>query len=112
MATIKVKLHPGDTVAVTKGKDLGKKGKIEKVYPEKQTVLVENVNLVKKHIKPRGQQAGGIVTVNKPIAIANVQLVCPACNKQTRVGIEIKGGERQRVCKKCGAVITTKAEKK
>ena len=112
MANVKPRLHPGDTVAIVKGKDLGKTGKVEKVFPKEGRVLVENINLVKKHVKPKGQQAGGIVSVTKPLPLANVQLVCPSCNKRTRIGIDVSGKEKYRVCKKCKAVIAPKKERK
>ncbi len=77
----------------------------------KQTVLVENINMVKKHVKPKGKQAGGIITVNRPISIANVQLVCPACGKRTRIGFEGTGKDKQRICKQCGVAVTTEKTK-
>lgn len=110
MANSKFKLHTGDKVEVIAGKDAGKTGKIERIVTAKGKVLVENINLVKKHMKPKAKQAGGIITLNKPIAISNIMLVCPNCNKKTRIGYTGEGKDKQRVCKKCKAVIEVKAK--
>ena len=107
----RTKLRVGDIVSVTVGKDSGKNGKIEQINLLKQTVLVEGINLVKKHMKSKGQQKGGIITVNKPIAMSNVMLICPSCNKKTRIGYSGTGKEKQRICKKCKAVITRETKK-
>ena len=112
MKQTKTKLRVGDRVAVSKGKDQGKTGSIEKVIASKGQVLVENINMVKKHVKPRGNQQGGIITVNRPISIANVQVVCPTCKKRTRIAFEGEGKEKQRICKKCKAVLEFKKEDK
>jgi large subunit ribosomal protein L24 len=106
------KLKIGDKVEVTKGKDTRKMGKVEKIFTDKGRILVENINLVKKHMKARGKQQGGIITVNKPLSIANVQLVCPTCHKRTKVGYQMTGKEKQRICKECKAVITNENKKK
>ena len=101
----KVRIKVGDNVYILAGKDQGTTAKIEKINTEKQTVLVENVNLAKKHVKPRAQQPGGIITVNLPIDISNVQLVCPSCEKRTRVTYQGEGKNKQRICKKCSVSI-------
>ena len=100
------KLHvkKGDTVIVLSGKDKGKKGKVLEVSPKERKVIVENVNMVTKHVKPRkmGEQ-GGIVKAEAPLYACKVQLVCPKCGKPTRVGHKVLGdGKKVRVCKKCG----------
>lgn len=101
-----MKLKKGDTVKILRGKDRGRTGKIEKILPKKGKVFVEGINLCKKHVKPQGKdKPGGIVEINKPLPIANVMLVCPKCSKPTRVGFEIQGKEKVRVCKKCGVNI-------
>jgi large subunit ribosomal protein L24 len=105
MTKIKAKIKAGDKVYIIKGKDNGKKAIVEKVFIADQKLIVKGINLAKKHIKPKGQQPGSIITLEKPIAIANVQIICPSCNKRTRIGYEIVGKEKQRVCKKCGQVI-------
>jgi large subunit ribosomal protein L24 len=98
-----MKIKSGDKVKVIRGKDRGKTGKVDKVFPKKGKVLVSGVNVFRRHLKPRGEkQPGGIVDINKPINVANVVLVCPSCNKNTKVGYLIdKKGEKTRICKKC-----------
>ncbi len=109
MTKIKVKnarIKTGDTVKILLGKDRGKTGKVMAVLPEQQRVLVEGVNMIKKHVRPRRSgEKGQRVSVAAPLHISNVQVVCPACKKSSRVGIKREAGERQRVCKKCQAVI-------
>jgi large subunit ribosomal protein L24 len=101
------RIRSGDTVKVIAGKDKGKIGKVKKVYPEKQRVLVEEVNVVKRHLRPRGpNQPSGIVEMAAPIHISNVMLVCPNCGEPTRVGYKfLEDGTKARFCKKCGEVI-------
>lgn len=97
-----MKLTKGDEVKVVAGKDKGKTGKLEKVLPKANMVLIANVNEYKKHIKARMQgQASEIVTITKPLPVANVALICPNCKKQTRVGYEVKGDDKIRICRKC-----------
>lgn len=98
-----MKLKKGDTVKVIKGKDRGRTGKIEKVFPKPDKVLVPGINLYKKHARARSEkEPGGIVEVIKPLPVANLALLCPKCNQPTRVGYRIeKSGGKQRICKKC-----------
>ena len=108
MANVHVKKN--DTVLVLAGKDAGKKGKVVEVIPEKNRVLVEGVNTVKRHTKPRPPRIpqGGILEKSMPIDASNVQLVCPRCSKPTRVGKKAAAGENAgfvRACKKCGEEI-------
>ena len=106
---MKMNIKKGDSVVVIAGKEKGKSGKVMEVYPETNRVLVENVNLVKKHQKPRSQQdKGGIITKNAPINASNVQVVCPVCGKATRVGHRVVEGEKVRACKKCNASLDAK----
>jgi len=101
-----MKIKRGDIVKVIKGKDRGKTGKVLKVFPKKNKVLVEGVNIFKKHIKPRRQgEKGEIVEVTRPMSIANVMLVCSQCNKAIRVGFRFKDKEKVRYCRKCGQNI-------
>ena len=94
------KLKKGDDVKVVAGKDKGKTGKIEKVLSKEGKVLVAGVNLYKKHLKARAQgQSSEIITIAKPLPIANVAFVCPKCKKQTRIGFSENGS---RICRKCG----------
>lgn len=104
---MKNKLKKGDQVKVLLGKDRGKKGKIEKVFSRQRMVLVSGVNLVKKHVKPRGEgKPGGIVDINKPLPVSKVALICPRCNQPTRVGLkEQKDKGKSRICRKCQQVI-------
>ncbi len=107
----KVHVKKADTVVVLAGKDRGKKGKVVEVNPEKQRVVVEGVNVVKRHTKPRPPRfpQGGILEKSLGVNASNVMLVCPRCNKPTRdahKAIEENGKTRyKRVCKKCGEEI-------
>ncbi|MCQ2485505.1 MAG: 50S ribosomal protein L24 [Clostridia bacterium] len=104
----KVHVKTGDTVIVINGKDRGAKGKVLQVAPSEGKVIVEGVNIVTKHVKPKqmGEQ-GGLVKAESALYADKVQLVCPKCGKAVRVGhvIEEKGGKKtkMRVCKKCNA---------
>ena len=106
----------GDTVLVIAGKDKGKTGKVAAVYAGSNRVLVEDVNVVTKHQKPRSQQdKGGIVKKSAPIDASNVQVVCPVCGKATRVAHSEIEGKKVRSCKKCQASLDkeyVKASKK
>ena len=104
------KLHvkTDDTVLVISGKDRGKKGKVLQVSPKERKVIVENVNKVKKHVKPRRMgEPGGIIEAEAALYADKVQLICPKCGRPTRVGHRIVDGKKVRVCKRedCGAVI-------
>lgn len=96
----------GDTVVVLSGKDKGKQGKIIQALPKKSKVIVEDVNKVKRHTKP-GLKApqGGIIQKELPLDICKVMVICPACNKPTRIAHKIVDGKNRRICKKCGEVI-------
>ena len=94
----------GDNALVLAGKDKGKKGQVLAAFPKENRVIIENVNMVSRHRKPRGQQdPGGIRKQEAPIDVSNVMLVCPSCGKPTRVAHKIDGDVKMRVCKKCGA---------
>ena len=94
----------GDTVVVLSGKDKGKQGKVLGTVPGSLKVVVEGVNMVTCHVKPRRQgEEGGIVKREAAIAACKVQVVCPKCNKGTRVAHKIEGDKKTRVCKHCGA---------
>ena len=106
MSLIKLHVKKGDTVVVLSGKDKGKQGKIISAMPRKGSVVVEGVNKVKRHSKPSLKVPnGGIITKEMPLHACKVQLVCPACNKPTRIGHKDVNGKNARVCKKCGEVI-------
>lgn len=100
-------IRKGDKIRVIAGKERGKEGKIIRVFPKRNKVIVQGLNFVKRHTKPRGErQPGGIIAKEAPIHISNVMLVCSKCNKMTRVVKRImEDGERVRVCKKCGEII-------
>jgi large subunit ribosomal protein L24 len=94
----------GDTVVILSGDDRGKKGKVLEVSPKEGKVIVEGLNMVKKHVKPRkmGDQ-GGIVEAESAIYASKVQIVCPACKKATRVAHKVlEDGTKVRICKHCG----------
>lgn len=107
-----MKLRKGDKVLVVAGKDKGKIEKIEKVYPKENKVLVSGVNQYKRHFKGRAQnQKSEIITLTKPLPVAAVSLICPKCNKVTRIGFKMgvdkskEKAEKLRICRKCGKVI-------
>ena len=96
----------GDTVVVLSGKDKGKKGKVQSTKPAEAKVVVEGVNLVTCHTKPRRQgEEGGIVRREAALYASKVQVVCPKCSKPTRVAHKIEGSKKTRVCKHCGAEL-------
>ena len=102
----KVHVRTGDEVIVINGKDRGKKGKVLEVSPSEGKVIVEGVNIVSKHVKPRKMgEAGGILKAESALYADKVQLVCPKCGQPTRVGHIVEDGKKFRVCKKasCGA---------
>ena len=102
------RIRKDDKVMVTAGKDKGKVGKVLKILPKKNAVLVEKVNMVKRHTKanPYAKTPGGIVEKESPLDISNVALVCDACAKPTRVGYKYNAdGTKVRFCKKCNHEI-------
>jgi len=107
-----MKVRKGDLVKVIVGKDAGKISKVLRVYSKGLKVLVENVNVVRKHQKGDGRLVkSGIVEVMKPLDISNVKLVCPNCSEATKVGYKVVDGKKVRICKKCGSVIDTRLVK-
>jgi large subunit ribosomal protein L24 len=101
-----MKLLRGDEVLVVRGKDKGKRGKIEKVFTKEKMVLIPGVNLYKRHYKSRMQnKPSEIVEITKPYTVASVALICPHCKEQTRVGYKIDNKEKVRVCRKCDKKI-------
>lgn len=97
-----MKLKKGDQVVVMAGKDKGKKGKIERLFPKEGKVLILEINVFKKHLKRRDEKhPGGIVEIPKPLPVSKVALLCSKCGQQTRVGYRIVGKEKLRICKKC-----------
>ena len=101
-----MRIKKGDTVQVLSGNDKGKTGEVLEVMPKTQRVIVKGINIRKKHIKPRKQgEEGGIIPVECSIHSSKVNVVCPKCNKATRVGVVKEGKDKIRVCKKCGNKI-------
>ncbi len=96
-----------DTVVVIAGKEKGKKGRVLSVTPSKDHLLIERVNIIKRHMKPnRKYTQGGIIDKEAPIHISNVMLVCPKCSKPTRAAnVILEAGRKVRACKKCKEVI-------
>lgn len=99
-------IKKNDKVKVIAGKDKGKEGTVEKVFPSKERVIVKGVNIVKKHQKPTNANPnGGIVEVEAPIHVSNVMLIDPLNNEPTRVGFKIEDGKKVRVSKKTGKTL-------
>ena len=104
-AAHKFKLKKEDTVQIIAGKDKGKRGRILKILRDKDRVVVEGANIVKKAQKRRGQQdRGGIVELEAPLHSSNVQIVCKKCGP-TRIGYKLEGETKTRVCRKCGEAL-------
>lgn len=109
----KMRLRKGDEVIVLSGKDKGKRGKVQQTVPEQGKVIVEGVNMVTRHQKPRGQSSRAMVKqqlgeVQMPLGlpVSKVMLICPNCNKETRsASAKTAEGAPARKCRKCGAVI-------
>jgi len=102
-----LKVKKGDIVVVLKGKDRGKKAKVLNIFLSKGKALVEGINLVKKHRRQTNQnQKGGIVSIEAPIALANLMVFCKACNKGSRAEfVKNQDNTKSRVCKKCKGVL-------
>ncbi len=104
-----MKIKKGDTVKILYGKEAGKQGPVVAVSPKKNSVIVEGLNLYKRHLKGDGRtRTSEVVTIEKPFELSKVMLVCPLCNKPTRVGIKRDGDKVSRICKKCGKEIKEK----
>jgi len=97
-----MRIKKDDTILVKKGDDKGRTAKVMKVFPNKSSVLVEGINMQKKHRRPKKEGEKGQI-IEKPglMSISNIQLICPKCNKPTRVEIKIENKKKKRVCKKC-----------
>lgn len=101
-----LKIKKKDTVLVRAGKDKGKQGEVLKIDRQRNRVIVSKINKVKKHSRPSQQDPGGVVEKSAPVHISNLQVVCPKCNKPTKVKFDrLDDGEKVRVCKKCGEII-------
>ncbi len=101
-----MKIRKNDKIKVLVGKDRGKTGKVLMVLKDSGKLVVEGINIVSRHVKPgKVSKEGGIIKVEKPIAVSNAMLVCEKCGKAVRVGFSIAGGNKYRVCKNCGEVF-------
>ena len=108
-----MEIKKGDNVVVLTGKDKGKKAAVIKAYPADNKVVLEGLNMVTKHVKPRGaNQPGGKTEQPAAIDVSNVMLVCPECGKATKIAHEKQDGKNVRKCKKCGAILDGKAAAK
>ena len=104
----KIEIHRNDVVKVIAGKDRGKQGRVLRVFPDVNKVLVEHVMMVKKHVKPQQRVKGGIAEQESRIALSNVMVMCTSCNRPVRIGHELKGDQHVRVCRKCGNTLDNK----
>jgi len=99
-----MKIHKGDTIKIITGKDKGKTGKILKVLLKKNSILIEGLNLYKKHVHSKRQgEKGEMVLVPRPIDVSNVMLVCSNCGQAVKIGYRFDAERKLRICKKCGA---------
>jgi large subunit ribosomal protein L24 len=101
-----MKLKKGDEIIVIVGKDKGRKGKVEKVFPKDNTVLVPGINVYKRHAKKRDDKhPGGIISLPKALNASKVMFLCPSCGQMTRIGYKNLKDEKVRMCRKCGQKI-------
>jgi large subunit ribosomal protein L24 len=107
MAVKKLHVKKDDMVMIVAGKEKGKSGKVVKVFPGKGRIVVENLNMVKRHSRPtRTNPQGGIIEKEAALDASNVLLLCGACNKPTRTGIRVlEDGSKVRFCKKCNEIV-------
>ena len=108
MSRLQTPIRKNDTVAVNTGKDSGKRGRVLKVIPGRNRVIVEGVNMIKRHTRPNPAKniKGGVVQREASLHASNVQLVCPECGAQTRVGHKVlDDGRKVRICRKCDGVV-------
>ena len=97
-----MKVKKGDNVLIIAGKDKGRTGKILKSLPKEKGVLVEGINLKKKHVRPKKQgEKGQIVQLPAVLDVSNIKIICPKCGKAARIGYKLEKGNKKRICKKC-----------
>lgn len=97
-----MKIKKGDKVKVIAGKNKGQEGTVERVYKKANRVMLPGINMYKKHVKKNEQlPQGGVVDLPRPLDVAKLMVVCPHCNKPTRLGFKVEGNKKQRICKKC-----------
>lgn len=102
-----MKIKIGDNVKIILGKDKGRTGTVDRVLTKSKSVVIKNVNLFKKHIKPTQGRPGAIIEKERPLDISKVMLVCPNCQKPTRIGYKLNASVKERICKKCKTVIVS-----
>ena len=101
-----MKIKKNDTVLIITGKDRGKKAKVLEAFPKEGKIIVEGVNIIKKHRRPRKEgEKGQVVEISKPIDVSNIKIICPKCKQAARVGYKIIQDGKYRTCKKCGEEI-------
>jgi len=101
-----MKFHKGDQILIISGKDRGRKGKVLETFPGQNRLVVEGINMKKKHVRPKKSgEKGQIVRFPAPLHISNVKLICRNCGKPTRIGFKIVNKKKYRICKKCGQAI-------
>ncbi len=107
MSVARFHIKKNDLVMVVSGKEKGKSGRILRVLPEKEKVIIEKINFIKRHARPHGKQRqGGILEKEAPLHMSNVMLLCAKCNKPVRVGHQIvEGDKKARYCRKCGEIF-------
>ena len=107
MPRLQTPIRRNDTVVVTTGRDKSKRGRVLRVLPANNRLIVEGVNMIKRHTKPNPQRniKGGIVEREGTVHASNVQLVCPECGKMTRIGHRVDGERKVRICRKCEGVV-------
>jgi len=101
-----MKIHKGDQVLIISGKYRGRKGKVLKAFPKEKKIIVEGINLKKKHQRARKTgEKGQIVEIPGPLDVSDAKIICPKCKKATRIGYKIVKEKKYRLCKKCGKTI-------
>lgn len=101
-----MRIKKGDQIEIISGKDRGKRGKILRVISKKNKVVIEGLNLIKKHVRPKREgEKGQRVEIPAAASVSNVMIVCPQCGKKTRLGTRVEGEKKLRICKKCKVEI-------
>ncbi|MCX6004311.1 MAG: 50S ribosomal protein L24 [Chloroflexi bacterium] len=102
-----MKIQKNDTVIIIAGKDKGKKGKVRKALPVKERIIIEGLNLIKRHSKTKGKaRQAGIIELEGPVHVSNVMVICNKCNKPARIGYrELEDGKRARYCHNCSEIM-------
>lgn len=106
-----MKIRKSDNVYIITGKEKGKTGVVEAVFPRSGKLIVKGIALVKKHIKPnRKHPQGGIIEINQKINVSNTMIVCVSCGKPTRIGYKVNDKNKIRICRKCGQSLESKVQ--